>query len=61
MEVLCCYSNVNIVVYLYGYTGTVAFTYTETAGKHYFVIDVILFNSFFEQCYYFRGAFEVAG
>ena len=60
-EVFPCNTYVDVVVYLYGNTDTVAFSDTEAAGKHYVVRKGMLLYCFFQKLYYILRALEMAG
>ena len=50
----------NVIIYLYGNTDTVALSDTEAAGKHYLIVDIIFLHGFFKKLYNIFGALEVA-
>ena len=51
----------NVIVYLYGNTDSVALSDAEAAGQHHLVVDMMFFYGFLKKLYDIGRALEVAG
>ena len=60
-EVFSCHTNVNIIIHLYCNTYTVALSYTEAAGEHNVILDMIVTHCFLEELYNILRALEMTG
>ena len=61
LEVFACDAGMNVIIHLYGYADTVAFSDAEAAGKHDLILNMMFLYGFFKKLYNIGRALEVAG
>ena len=60
-EIFSRHAYVNVIIYLYGNTDSVALPDAKATGKHDLIDDMMFFNGFFKKLHNILRALEVAG